>query len=96
MRSRLMGVIERVRLTVMGRVQGVGYRMSCAHEAKAIGVDGSVRNLSDGRVEVIAEGTREQLDALAAWCADGPQFASVRQVDRVAETPVGESSFTIR
>ena len=83
-------------MIVTGRVQGVGYRISCAHEAKALGVTGSVRNLPDGRVEVIAEGTREQLDALAAWCADGPQFASVRSVDQVAEAPIGETAFTIR
>ena len=83
-------------MTVTGRVQGVGYRISCAHEAKALGLTGSVRNLPDGRVEVIAEGTHDQIAALATWCADGPQFASVRSVDQVAEAPIGEPTFTVR
>ena len=83
-------------MTVTSRVQGVGYRISCAHEAKALELTGSVRNLPDGRVEVIAEGTHDQIAALATWCADGPQFASVRSVNHVTEEPVGEAAFVIR
>ena len=47
---------QRVHITVDGRVQGVGFRYQCRHEAKKLGLTGWVRNLDDGRVEVLAEG----------------------------------------
>lgn len=82
-------MVERVRLIVTGRVQGVGYRASCARAATKIGVAGSVRNRADGSVEVIAEGSTAQLEESVGWCRQGPPFGSVTGVEVIAEEAVG-------
>jgi acylphosphatase len=66
-----------VHVWVTGRVQGVWYRQSCAHEALAHGVRGWARNLPDGRVEVWLEGARGDVDEVLAWCRRGPSRALV-------------------
>ena len=55
--------MERVTVFYSGRVQGVGFRATVRHLACGYDVTGSVRNLPDGRVEMIAEGTRPELEA---------------------------------
>jgi acylphosphatase len=70
------------RYIVRGRVQGVGFRWFVEHEARRIGVVGTVRNLNSGEVETIAGGTEEQLAALKAKLQQGPRAA---RVDRVEE-----------
>jgi acylphosphatase len=72
----------RVHLLVSGRVQGVFFRGATVDEAARLGVAGWVRNLQDGRVEVLAEGERGALEALVAFCRRGPPAA---RVDRVEE-----------
>ena len=67
-------------LFVSGRVQGVGYRWHTKQESDRLGVTGWVRNLEDGRVEAIAQGARNALDALVAWCRKGPAHAGVTDV----------------
>ena len=62
---------------VTGRVQGVWYRQSCAHEAVARGVRGWARNLADGRVELWLEGARGDVEEVLAWCRRGPSRAQV-------------------
>jgi acylphosphatase len=73
--------VIRVRAVVSGLVQGVWYRQSCRREAERLGVSGWVRNRSDGRVELEAEGTRGAVDALLAWAHYGPPRALVESVD---------------
>jgi acylphosphatase len=72
--------VTRVDLLVMGRVQGVFYRASAQQEAMRLGLTGEVRNLPDGSVEVIAEGPRERIEELIAWCRQGPPSAQVEHV----------------
>ncbi|HZE96958.1 MAG TPA: acylphosphatase [Planctomycetota bacterium] len=70
----------RARLLISGIVQGVGYRWSCRREGQGIGVTGWVRNLPDGRVEAVAQGTREQVEKLIKWCYRGPEEARVTDI----------------
>jgi acylphosphatase len=70
-----------VRAVVRGRVQGVGFRASAAHEARRLGVGGWVRNLPDGSVELEARGTPAAVDALVTWLGQGPRGARVTAVE---------------
>jgi acylphosphatase len=64
----------------MGRVQGVGFRYSAIHEARRLGIRGTVANQPDGSVEVVAEGEADRLDRMAAWLRKGPPGAHVRDL----------------
>jgi acylphosphatase len=74
---------------VRGRVQGVGFRYSCYHEARRLGLSGWVRNTPDGEVEVWAEGPREKLDTLLLWLRQGPPGARVDGVQYDMCRPAG-------
>jgi len=67
-------------ITVTGYVQGVGFRYACCQQARVLGLSGWVRNAGDGSVEIYAAGEGEALDALVAWCHDGPPGARVKDV----------------
>jgi acylphosphatase len=71
----------RVRILITGLVQGVFFRREITDLTRRLGITGWVRNLSDGRVEALAEGERTQLDALIRFCSVGPKGAVVRRVD---------------
>ena len=86
----------RLRASVAGRVQGVWFRESCRDQAQAAGVAGWVRNLADGRVEVVLEGPPAAVDEVLAWCRRGPRRARVDGVEVVDEAPVGEQGFRVR
>jgi acylphosphatase len=88
--------IEARRFVVRGRVQGVGFRWFVEREAHILGLAGWVRNNHDGSVEVLAQGTRDQLSGLRSRLREGPRAA---RVDEVAESEAqpknGISSFRI-
>jgi acylphosphatase len=77
---------------VAGQVQGVFYRQSTAREAARLGLSGTVRNLSDGSVEVVAEGARVAVEALVEWCRRGPPAARVDELQVAWEPPSGEAA----
>ena len=85
------------RFLVSGRVQAVGFRFFAEHVAEKHGVSGYVRNLRDGRVEVYAVGSAEQLRAIRAELERGPRFANVSAVaEETAELmPEFLSGFTV-
>jgi len=85
-------------IRVCGRVQGVFYRGSTVDEASSLRLAGTVRNLPDGSVEVVATGPRERLERLIDWCRRGPPAAHVENVDvRWHAQPVRFASFaTVR
>jgi acylphosphatase len=83
---------------VSGRVQGVFFRASTQRQARSLGLDGQAINLDDGRVEVIARGERDALDALERWLKQGPSNARVDQLTRLDEVdwpPDLEAGFRI-
>lgn len=67
----------RLRIVVSGRVQGVFFRRAAADQARALGIAGHARNLADGTVEIVGEGSRGELELLAAWARHGPPAARV-------------------
>lgn len=88
---------ERVYIIVEGRVQGVGFRYFCAEAARAYGVVGWVRNLVDGRVEILGEGVPQQLGKFATACKTGPSTARVLKVEEEYSKASGAfDSFSIR
>src|SRR6516162_4783892 len=88
--------IEARSFLVRGRVQGVGFRWFVEREAHILGIAGWVRNNHDGTVEVLAQGTRDQLSGLHSRLREGPRAARVDSVEVSDETPVaGLSSFRI-
>lgn len=86
----------RARITISGRVQGVGYRFSTLDEASQQGVTGWVRNLPDGGVEAVFEGTKEDVGAMIRWCHRGPRAAIVKNVTVEWEEPEGLPKFEIK
>jgi len=75
----------RVRLFISGVVQGVSYRASTQEQARRRGIVGWVKNLDDGRVEAVAQGSKDEVADLIAWCRKGPPAAKVDKVDVTTE-----------
>ena len=88
--------IEARRFLVRGRVQGVGFRWFVEREAHLLGIAGWVRNNHDGSVEVLAQGTRDQLSGLHSRLREGPRAARVDDVEVSPAQPAeGKNSFRI-
>ncbi len=75
----------RVHIFVSGKVQGVYYRQNTLQKAQELDIRGWVRNLSDGRVESIMEGSKVNIDKMLAWCKEGPADAKVEEVKIIDE-----------
>jgi acylphosphatase len=73
--------VDRLRVVIHGDVQGVGFRYFLIDSARPLGLQGWVRNRSDGAVEVVAEGERTKLDHLLQAARRGPRHARVDEVD---------------
>jgi acylphosphatase len=87
----------RARLFISGIVQGVGYRWHCRRHAQSLGLQGWVRNLDDGRVEALLQGTREQVEGMIQWCYRGPSEARVTDIAVSYEEANGDfADFGIR
>jgi len=79
----------RVEFTVIGVVQGVGFRYFAWREASGLGLTGWVENTSDGSVHGVAEGPNSALDAFLGRLSEGPPAALVRDVRVVRSTATG-------
>ena len=87
---------EARRFVVRGRVQGVGFRWFVEREAHTLGIAGWVRNNVDGSVEVVAQGTRDQLSGLRSRLREGPRAARVDAIEESeARTAPDITSFRI-
>lgn len=73
--------LGRVNIFVSGRVQGVFFRLETRRIAEELGITGWVKNLPDGRVEILAEGEKEKLEKLVEWVKRGPVFAKVDNLE---------------
>lgn len=89
-------MIEHRVIRVSGRVQGVFFRQSAKQKAHELGIVGFTRNEPDGTVIIEAEGESVALDALVAWCHEGPVYAKVERVTVENGTPKHFWEFTIR
>jgi acylphosphatase len=88
--------VEARRFVVHGRVQGVGFRWFVEREAHILGISGWVRNNADGSLEVLAQGTSDQLSGLHARLRQGPRAARVDDVEVSEARPSANiSSFRI-
>ena len=82
--------LARLHAVVSGIVQGVNFRYYTSRQAQSLGVTGWVANRWNGTVEVVAEGTRSQLQALLDWLGHGPPSATVTGVQADWEEATGE------
>jgi acylphosphatase len=83
-------MLSRVHVIVSGRVQGVAYRYFVERRAAEIPVTGWVRNLRDGRVEIMAEGEKADLESFLGFLRQGPRMANVDDLDILWEDYRGE------
>lgn len=83
------------RYLVRGKVQGVGFRYFVERTANELGLSGWVRNLDDGRVEVYAAGTKDQLAALNGRLWQGPRWSDVRGVEEQEAAIESHAGFRI-
>ena len=89
------GVIT-LKLRIAGSVQSVGYRAFVAAEARGLGLNGWVRNRSDGTVEALVSGPRGTVEDFVAACARGPSGAHVRNIERSEAEAAPEPGFQMR
>lgn len=80
-------MLQKFKIVVAGRVQGVYFRMFTQNKAKNLGIKGTVCNLPDGRVEIIAEAEQEAMEKFLKWCHKGPITARVDNVEITELTP---------
>jgi acylphosphatase len=85
--------MKALRLVVRGRVQGVGYRAWAVGTARALALDGWVRNRRDGSVEILAAGPDDALERLVAACRQGPRLAMVTGIEQHAAAPPEQKGF---
>jgi len=78
--------MQRVRLVIHGRVQGVFFRDSMRRKAVELGISGWVRNCDDGTVEAVVQGSISAVEAIVQWAHHGPAHARVERVDRELTT----------
>ena len=88
---------KRVHVFVTGRVQGVFFRQATKVTAIKNNVTGWVRNLDDGRVEILIEGENKSVDSVIEWCNYGPANSRVDNIEVNNEDHSGEfESFEVR
>jgi len=88
--------LVRAHIYIYGRVQGVFFRANMLRVASIYGVNGWVRNLRDGRVEAVLEGSEKAVKRVIEWAHEGPPLAYVEKVEVIWEDYKGEfDSFRI-
>ncbi|MFT3737169.1 MAG: acylphosphatase [Breznakibacter sp.] len=88
--------MKRIHMILEGKVQGVGFRCFVQKQASAMGVNGYVRNLSNGSVEIEAEATSSNLLQFIDLCKKGPSMARIEMVHQSELPSWGYQSFQIK
>lgn len=83
---------SRVHVVISGRVQGVWFRVNAKDKAEQLGLNGWVRNTSDGSVEAVFEGEQGQINEMLEWCHQGPPMAHVENV-KVEKQQISDNEF---
>jgi acylphosphatase len=91
-----MAAVQRRRVVVRGRVQGVFFRDATRDRARKEGVAGWVTNREDGAVEAVFEGDAEAVERMVRFVQDGPPRANVDDFDVTEEAPEGLEGFSVR
>ena len=86
----------RRRVLISGLVQNVWFRAMTAKQAARAGVRGWVRNLADGRVEAVLEGSADAVNEMIDFCSRGPELARVDRIEVVEESPENLEDFRVR
>ena len=81
---------KRLRLKILGRVQGVSFRYYAEEEAKRLSLTGFINNLNDGTVESLAEGEEKDLKSFINWCYNGSPAAQVTNIKEIWSKATGE------
>ena len=90
-------VLVRCHIFVSGRVQGVFFRQSTKVMAIKNNLNGWVRNLDDGQVEIVAEGEKQNIENLVNWCKTGPANSRVDEFELLEENSTSEfKNFEVR
>lgn len=93
--SKKTNNMKTVRIKISGLVQGVFFRRFIADEAKKLGIKGHVRNLESGDVEVMAEGSPEDVEKMIAICKKGAPHSNVKDLDIQEVNHIGFDYFKI-
>lgn len=88
--------ITSLRLRIEGFVQAIGFRHFAVEEARRLGLNGWVRNRSDGTVEALASGGTKAVEAFVAACMRGPEGATVKNIELHNAEPPAETGFSQR
>ncbi len=82
--------VVRAHVFVEGRVQGISYRYWARKTAQGLGLTGWVKNLADGRVEAVFEGSKSKVEKIIEKCHEGPMLAGVKHIDVIWEKATRE------
>lgn len=76
--------MQTIEINVFGKVQGVWFRKNTQRAAQRLGVSGTVKNMDDGSVQIVATADKKTLDKMVEWCKKGDPPAEVANIDVVA------------
>lgn len=77
--------MKRIHVYISGKVQGVNFRWNTKLVADRLGIKGWVKNLTDGRVEIIAEGNDEKIQIFLKYVKKGPVLARIDEIDVIEQ-----------
>jgi acylphosphatase len=89
-------MMQTLRINVKGKVQGVTYRETTRRKAVTLGLSGTVENLDNGDVLIVATGEPQVLEDFVRWCYRGPQLASVSEVNALEIPLLDFPGFSIK